>query len=94
MIYITEVLSSSGFYDKNEITYGLNSKEFLDKNKLGEWNHIVIPLSKFERTIQPAMDLTNLNYIGIYWNNTTNSNESYTIPNCKIKNFMFSSYVI
>lgn len=87
-------LSSANFYDINEISYGLQSKEFLDKIKLGEWNHIVIKLSDFRADIQPSLDKTNLNYIGIYWNNTINNTPLYEIPNCKIKNFMFSSYIL
>lgn len=69
-------------------------KDGIYKIKLGEWNHMVIKLSDFKADIQPGLDKTNLNYIRIYWNNTINNTPLYEIPNCKIKNFMFSSYVI
>ena len=86
-------ICSSGKFDESEMTYHTGNY-FNEEIISGSWNHIIIPLSDGEMVLGEC-DLTNINFIGLYWNNNTlGNNNTYTIPNCQIKNFKFTKYIM
>ena len=85
-------LGSAGVWDVKEITYGLDNRIYSDLVP-GFWNHFVISLSDFSNDEGDGYDITKINFIGLYWNNE-DSEIKYTIPNCQIKNFKFSNYIL
>jgi hypothetical protein len=85
-------IGSGGMQDQNELTYGMGPKIYNDLI-YGFWNHIIIPIDEFHNDEGDGYDITRINYIGLYWNANDNDNK-YEIPNCKIKNFKFSNYIL